>query len=281
MKLLRYAVLNIWVWYPDVLIVNVWNCDVFNIRNSVLERQTMVSPNLTHVDVGAVFLAKGKADIDALVQEKRNSIALAMELCLFCTNPSIVSAADLVPLFGFTSAIIFIKTHPYHIWCLTQNPWNTRLSELNPLSFSIGRNPFYGLSQITMLLDRAISEHAPKKPNIINAFVSQADTWALPSEYRHSFGTVQILLRHIYTTEPVTSQFKISNENTRKKQHENQYTRVFMHIWFTDLNTNGFSIWHWSYTISFELTNNEMVKRINSATKTMSVKNKIKHLRAN
>ena len=31
----------------------------------------------------------GNRNIDGLVQERRNSSALAMELCLSCTNPSI------------------------------------------------------------------------------------------------------------------------------------------------------------------------------------------------
>ena len=33
-------------------------------------------------------------NIDGLVQERRNSSALAMELCFFCTNPSIHPLID-------------------------------------------------------------------------------------------------------------------------------------------------------------------------------------------
>ena len=45
--------------------------------------------NLYSIDYGLAY------DIDGLVQEKSNSIAYALELCLSCTNPSISFAVSM------------------------------------------------------------------------------------------------------------------------------------------------------------------------------------------
>ena len=67
------------------------------------------SPCLEHPDHSSVLLhlatsyvswsqlIRWHLHIDGLVQERRNSSALAMELCLFCTNPSICKLLTAMP----------------------------------------------------------------------------------------------------------------------------------------------------------------------------------------
>ena len=62
-------------------------CNVFHFSMSFTDKQESIY--ISHV-AGVMILPCPTTYIGGLVQERRNSSALAMELCLSCTNPSIL-----------------------------------------------------------------------------------------------------------------------------------------------------------------------------------------------
>ena len=66
---------NTCTWWCDQFETETWQCDNHNGQNWIRSGDIITQSNTSH--------------IDGLVQERRNSSALAVELCLSCTKPGI------------------------------------------------------------------------------------------------------------------------------------------------------------------------------------------------